>query len=53
MKSFDDCKQLLEDSTDETVAAKGCAKEIVRAGNGSSLSEAFLYQKDDLAVLRR
>lgn len=53
VKRIHDCERLLEDSKNETLAAKGYAKKIVRTGRGSSASGAILYRKDVLAILRK
>lgn len=53
VKKVDDCKSLLEDSSDETLAAEGFAKKILKTGRPLSRLGAFLYRKVVSAVLRR
>lgn len=53
VNGLDGCKRLLEDSKNEVLAAKVCAKQLVRNERGSSVQGLFLYKKDVLMVLLR
>lgn len=53
VKKVEDCKRLLKDSRNETRAAKGFAKQIVKVRSGFVVSEAVLYKENVLTVLRR
>lgn len=53
MKEAVDCERRLDDSKDMILAVEGPAKEIVRTGSASLVSEATLEKKIVLAVLRR
>lgn len=53
MMGVDDCRELLTESEDQTLGVSWSAKKRVRLRNGSSMSEAVLYRKDNLASRRR
>lgn len=52
VKGLDDCERIVGNSNEDVLSKEGFTKEVLRAGSGSCISQATLYKKDVVSVLR-